>query len=44
MQAPTTVGGLIELVHGANWMGTDIPDFSKLISTLHSLLESNYTL
>lgn len=29
MQAPTTVGGIMELVHAANWMRMVIPDFSK---------------
>lgn len=44
MQAPTTVGALMELVHGANWMRTAIPEFSRLIAPLHDLLESNYSL
>lgn len=44
MVEPTTVGALMELVHGANWMRTAIPNFSKLISPLHELLENNYTL
>ena len=34
----------MELVHGANWMRTAILNFSKLLSPLHNLLESNYTL
>ncbi len=42
MTAPTTVGGLMELVYGANWMRTAIPKFSQLIAPLQSLLESNY--
>lgn len=42
MTAPTTVGALMELVHGANWMRTAIPNFSQLISPLHDLLELNY--
>lgn len=44
MQAPTTVGALMELVNCANWMGTAIPSFSELIAPLHKLLESNYTI
>lgn len=44
MQAPKTVGSLMELVHGANWMRTAIPDFSRLISPLNDLLESCSTL
>lgn len=44
MQAPTTVSALMELVHGANWMRTAIPNFSVLIAPLHDLLEANYTL
>ncbi len=31
MEAPTTVGALMELVHGSNWMRTAIPRFSELI-------------
>lgn len=44
MQTPKTVGALMELVHGANWMRTALPGFSKLISPLQVLLESNYVL
>lgn len=44
MSAPTTIGALMELVHGANWMRSAIPLFSKLIAPLHDLLEKNYTL
>ena len=43
MSAPTTVGALMELVHGANWMRTAIPNFSQLIAPLHDLLETNYS-
>lgn len=42
VQSPITVGELMELVHGANWMRTAIPDFSQLILPLHDLLEANY--
>lgn len=42
MQAPITIGSLMELVHAANWMRTAIPQFSRLISPLHDLLESEY--
>ncbi len=38
MKPPTTVGALMELVHGANWMRTAIPSFLELIELLHSLL------
>lgn len=34
----------MELVHGANWIRSAIPKFSKLIAPLHDLLETNYTL
>ncbi len=44
MEAPTTVGALMELVHGANWMKTVIPHFSELIEPLHNLLETQYSL
>ena len=44
MKPPTTVGALMELVHGANWMRTAIPEYSELIAPLHSLLECNYAL
>ncbi len=44
MEAPTTVGALMELVHGANWMRPAIPLFSELIDPLHSLLEAQYAL
>lgn len=43
MQPPTAVGELMQLVHGANWMRTAIPDFARLITPLHDLLESEYT-
>lgn len=43
MSAPTTVGALMELVHGANWMKTAIPNFSVLIFPLHDLLGTNCT-
>lgn len=33
----------MELVYGANWMRTAIPNLSSLIAPLHELLESNYT-
>ena len=42
MSTPTTIGSLIELVHGSNWMRTAIPKFAKLIAPLHELLETNY--
>lgn len=44
MPAPKTVGSLMELVHGANWMRTAIPNFSELISPLQELLEEQYKL
>ena len=44
MNTPKTVGELMQLVHGANWMRTEIPNFSKLIQPLHQLFESNYIL
>lgn len=44
MQAPTTIGALMELVHGANWMRTAIPNFAELIAPLQGLLETNYTM
>ncbi len=44
MEAPTTVGALMELVHGANWMRTVIPRFSELVDPLHNLLEAQYSL
>ena len=44
MEAPRTVGALMELVHGANWMRTAISRFSELIKPLHDLLESQYIL
>lgn len=44
MQAPTTVGDLMELVHGEKWMITAIRNFSQLIAPLHDLIEANYTL
>ncbi len=44
MEAPATVGALMELVHGANWMRTAIPRFSELIEPLHNLLEAQYSL
>ena len=43
MSMPTTIGALMELVHGANWMRTAIPNFSQLILPLHELHEANYT-
>lgn len=42
MQAPNTVGALLELLHGANWMRTAIPDVDQLIDPLHDLLDSEY--
>ena len=42
MAAPTTVGALMELVHGANWMRTAIPTFNNLIQPLQDLLEGMY--
>lgn len=39
---PTTVGTFMELVHGANWMRTAIPNFAQHIGPLHNLLEENY--
>lgn len=42
--SPTTVGALMELVHRDNWMRTAIPKFSQLITPLHNLLDSNYSL
>ncbi len=44
MEAPTTVGALMELVHGANWMETALPRFSELAEPLHDLLEAHYSL
>ncbi len=44
MEPPTTVGALMELGHGANWMRTAIPRFSELIEPLHNLLESQYSM
>jgi len=44
MSEPTTVGSLMQLVHGANWMRSAIPKFSQLIKPLHDLLEGEYTL
>ncbi len=44
MEAPTTMGALMELVHGANWMRNAIPRFSELIDPLHNLLEAQYSL
>ncbi len=44
MEPPTTVGALMELVHGANWMRTAIPRFAELIDPLHNLLESQYSM
>ncbi len=44
MEPPTTVGALMELVHGANWMRTAIPRLSELIEPLHNLLESQYSM
>ncbi len=44
MEAPTTVGALMELVHGANCMRTAIPRFSELIEPLHNLLEAQYSI
>ncbi len=44
MKSPTTLGALMELVHGANWMRTAIPRFSDLIEPLHNLLESQYSM
>lgn len=43
MSAPTTIGALMELVHGANWMRTEISNSSLLISPLQDLLEANYS-
>ncbi len=43
MEPPTTVGALMELFHGANWMRTAIPSFSELIEPLHNILESQYS-
>ncbi len=42
-EPPTTVGALMELFHGANWMRTAIPRFSELIEPLQILLESQYS-
>lgn len=42
--APKTVGSLMELVYGANWMRTAIPNFSELISPLQQLLEEQHRL
>ncbi len=44
MEAPTTVGALMELGYGAKWMRTAIPRFSELIEPLHNLLEAQYSL
>ena len=44
MPPPATVSALMEMVHGANWMRTAIPNFSTLVAPLHELLEENYTL
>ncbi len=44
MEAATTVGALMELVHGANGMRTAIPRFFELIEPLHNLLEAQYAL
>ncbi len=43
MEAPTTVGALMELVHGANCMRTAITRFSELIEPLQNLLEAQYS-
>lgn len=39
----TTVGSLMQLVHGANWLRTGIPRFVELINPLRSLLEDQYS-
>lgn len=44
MQAPTTFGALMHLVHGSNCMKTAIILLLLLITPLHGLLESNYNL
>eukprot|EP00171_Calliarthron_tuberculosum_P005068 IDg5068t1 len=36
----TTSSALMQLFHGANWMGKAIPDFSEKIKPLHNLLEA----
>ena len=43
MSTPRTIGALIELVHGSNWMRSAIPKFAELIAPLHELLEKNYS-
>lgn len=44
MPKPVTVGALMELVHGANWMRSAIPRFAELIEPLQKLLEEHYKL
>lgn len=43
MTALTTIGALMELVHGTNWMRTAIPNISQPISSAHDLLKAFYT-
>lgn len=42
MSAPSTMGAIMELVHGANWMRMAIPNILLLISPLPDLLETNH--
>lgn len=41
IQTPISVSALMELVHGTNWMRSAIPEFSRLIGPLRTLLELN---
>ncbi len=44
IEARATVGALMELEQGANWMRTAIPGFWELIEPLPNLLESQYSI
>lgn len=42
LPTPTTVGSLMESVHGTNWMRTAMQSLAEIVAPLQSLLERHY--